>query len=464
MRMQRVPAATALSPQLSLAGHAPHIRQRRHVYTTCDSSIHTTKQRPYTCRCNTLVKGANDSQRQYHCQPCRPATAADGWRALPRHRRNRRRRRLHRRLRQRPAALHQPGGRRTCSATARPMFASSSRPVPQRPAGAAVRRPGERLQRFAAGDRTRLRVVREFDVRRRDGAAVPVEVISTLVLDEHGAPLALVGIVRDLSARRARAGRAEALRQHAQPRIPHAAVDHRRRHPAPGSDRRQADEADAPALPQDRDRGRPPDRHARRLPVAGAHGRDRPRSASRTRSRRACCWKKARRRRARPAAQVALRSGRPAGDAALRTGRPAAGAQGLARQCAARIRRPTAPIDAGGHGARRRHRAGGARPRRRRAAGRTRPRIFDKFYRGSNAAGLPGSGLGLYMARSVVEVHGGTLELRAAAGAGGAEFRIWLPAQAAAREKSLRQASPAVIIQLTNEAGAGRMRPGTHNE
>jgi signal transduction histidine kinase len=52
--------------------------------------------------------------------------------------------------------------------------------------------------------------------------------------------------------------------------------------------------------------------------------------------------------------------------------------------------------------------------------------VFDKFYRGANAAGLPGSGLGLYMARSVVEVHGGTLSL-ARPDAGGAEFTIWLP-------------------------------------
>jgi two-component system OmpR family sensor kinase len=58
-------------------------------------------------------------------------------------------------------------------------------------------------------------------------------------------------------------------------------------------------------------------------------------------------------------------------------------------------------------------------------------RIFDKFYRGSNAAGLPGSGLGLYMARSVVEVHGGTLELVRGTPAG-AEFRVWLPAPGAA--------------------------------
>ncbi len=52
--------------------------------------------------------------------------------------------------------------------------------------------------------------------------------------------------------------------------------------------------------------------------------------------------------------------------------------------------------------------------------------IFDKGYRGRNADGLPGSGLGLYMARSIVDVHGGMLRL--AEGAGGAEFRLWLPA------------------------------------
>jgi signal transduction histidine kinase len=52
--------------------------------------------------------------------------------------------------------------------------------------------------------------------------------------------------------------------------------------------------------------------------------------------------------------------------------------------------------------------------------------IFDKGYRGRNADGLAGSGLGLYMARSIVDVHGGMLRL--VEGSGGAEFRLWLPA------------------------------------
>jgi signal transduction histidine kinase len=53
-------------------------------------------------------------------------------------------------------------------------------------------------------------------------------------------------------------------------------------------------------------------------------------------------------------------------------------------------------------------------------------RIFDKSYRGSNAAGLPGNGLGLYMARSVLEVHGGAIEL-VSHPAKGALFKIFLP-------------------------------------
>ncbi|WP_374361197.1 ATP-binding protein [Pseudoduganella danionis] len=53
-------------------------------------------------------------------------------------------------------------------------------------------------------------------------------------------------------------------------------------------------------------------------------------------------------------------------------------------------------------------------------------RIFEKAYRGNNAGQIAGSGLGLYMASAVLEVHGGSLTARHASG-GGMEFRIWLP-------------------------------------
>ena len=72
------------------------------------------------------------------------------------------------------------------------------------------------------------------------------------------------------------------------------------------------------------------------------------------------------------------------------------------------------------------------------------PHIFGKGYRGSNAAGAPGSGLGLYMARSVVDVHGGSVG-HVVPARGGAEFRLWLPAQENG-SKTLLPADPAVII------------------
>ena len=55
------------------------------------------------------------------------------------------------------------------------------------------------------------------------------------------------------------------------------------------------------------------------------------------------------------------------------------------------------------------------------------PRLFDKGFRGAAAAGVPGSGLGLYMAKAVVEVHGGMLSVQNLPESG-KKFRIWLPA------------------------------------
>ena len=55
-----------------------------------------------------------------------------------------------------------------------------------------------------------------------------------------------------------------------------------------------------------------------------------------------------------------------------------------------------------------------------------RQRIFYKFFRGQNADGTPGSGLGLAIARSLVTLHGGTLEYEENPG-GGSAFVTVLP-------------------------------------
>jgi two-component system sensor histidine kinase MprB len=58
-----------------------------------------------------------------------------------------------------------------------------------------------------------------------------------------------------------------------------------------------------------------------------------------------------------------------------------------------------------------------------------RERVFDRFYRATNARSLPGSGLGLAIVREVVEAQGGTVTAEEAPG-GGALMRLRLPAPA----------------------------------
>jgi PAS domain S-box-containing protein len=283
----------------------------------------------------------------------------------------------------------------------------------------------ERLRRFAAGDGSRLRLVREFDLLRPDGREVPVEVISTLLLDEAGNVQALAGIVRDLSGRRAREReqkRFASMLNH-EFRTPLSTIDgaiqrleatnagadeatrQRYRKIANATDRliamlddylspermaelgrqRQANTV-APRLlleelvAQARVAGRPVQLQAEELP---ALLRGEPAGL-------------------RLALKILLDNAlryTPAGSSLAVLGRRAGNGVELAlRDAGPGV--PAADL----------------------------PRIFDKGYRGSNVAGLPGSGLGLYMARSVVEVHGGTLE-HVAAPDGGAEFRLWLPVQ-----------------------------------
>jgi signal transduction histidine kinase len=57
---------------------------------------------------------------------------------------------------------------------------------------------------------------------------------------------------------------------------------------------------------------------------------------------------------------------------------------------------------------------------------------FEKFGRGyiAGSPGTPGTGLGLYIARSIVEAHGGALEVSSGPDAG-ATFTLSLPVDSA---------------------------------
>ena len=54
------------------------------------------------------------------------------------------------------------------------------------------------------------------------------------------------------------------------------------------------------------------------------------------------------------------------------------------------------------------------------------PHVWDRLYRGRQAAGIRGAGIGLSLVRALVEAHGGTVGARTPA-AGGSEFTIRLP-------------------------------------
>jgi two-component system sensor histidine kinase KdpD len=69
---------------------------------------------------------------------------------------------------------------------------------------------------------------------------------------------------------------------------------------------------------------------------------------------------------------------------------------------------------------------------------RERERIFEKFYRRQNArAHVPGTGLGLYIAREIVRAHGGDAWVEGEPGAG-SEFCISLPINAAKPQEQLK--------------------------
>ena len=57
------------------------------------------------------------------------------------------------------------------------------------------------------------------------------------------------------------------------------------------------------------------------------------------------------------------------------------------------------------------------------------PRVFEELYRGTNARGLEGSGLGLSLVRRVIDRHGGEINVRSRqSGQKGTVFRVRLPA------------------------------------
>ncbi len=56
--------------------------------------------------------------------------------------------------------------------------------------------------------------------------------------------------------------------------------------------------------------------------------------------------------------------------------------------------------------------------------------MFERYFRGANAVGVAGSGVGLHLVAMVLELHRGTIEVDSSEGAG-STFIVHLPAAAA---------------------------------
>lgn len=284
----------------------------------------------------------------------------------------------------------------------------------------------ERLRRFAAGDRSRARLVREFDLPRSDGSTLPVEVDSILVCDEAGTPVSLAGTIRDISERRAFAA---AQRRFA------SMLNHEFRTPLSIIDGAiqllevRGANADLATRQRYRKIGAAVDRMVAMLDeylspdrvVETGHKRREGHADPR--------------RLLEEGAALARAAGHGAtvqADALPSVLRCAADGLRLAIKAmvgnAVQYSPPGSVINLSGG------LAGGGVELLVRDRGEGVPPdeialIFNKFYRGSNAGSRPGSGLGLYMARSVAEAHGGALDVRNHEECG-AEFRLWLPVSA----------------------------------
>jgi signal transduction histidine kinase len=88
------------------------------------------------------------------------------------------------------------------------------------------------------------------------------------------------------------------------------------------------------------------------------------------------------------------------------------------------------------------------------------PHIFERFYRGTNTgeARASGSGLGLAIVRSIVEMHGGEIDLASEVGKG-TQVRITLPRQAS--DTAAPAESESEKVNETSRSGQAARNPGT---
>ncbi|HKN10784.1 MAG TPA: ATP-binding protein [Pseudomonadota bacterium] len=74
--------------------------------------------------------------------------------------------------------------------------------------------------------------------------------------------------------------------------------------------------------------------------------------------------------------------------------------------------------------------------------------LFERYYRGSNVSGIVGTGVGLYLVKMVLEVHGGEIAVESSEGKG-SKFSVRLPVRAAPKDEA---PSPSVLPSVLPES------------
>lgn len=309
----------------------------------------------------------------------------------------------------------------------------------------------QRLQRFADGDTTRQKLVRAYDVPRADGTLIPLEITSRLLLDSAGRAVVLVGVVRDMSERRARESeqrRFASMLNH-EFRTPLSTIDGaiqrleathhhadegtraRYRKIALAADRLIAmlDDYLSPERMAELGRQRTDNSLSPKLVLE--EGAARAREAGR--HVRLVLGELPARVRCDPAGlRLAMKilvdnaiQFSPSDSTIVLRGAAVSAEPGstFAQQLELSVSNEGAGI-----------------PPDEMAL------VFNKFFRGRNARGLPGSGLGLYMARSVIEAHGGSVNLASAPSKSITMFRIALPIRDAGKQLASMQPSSDNLI------------------
>ncbi|KQW89879.1 PAS domain-containing sensor histidine kinase [Massilia sp. Root418] len=285
----------------------------------------------------------------------------------------------------------------------------------------------QRLERFAAGERSRLRVRRELEVPHADGHMIPVEIESTLVLNEIGTAVALSGSVRDVSERQEweRQQKKFASMLSHEFRTPLSTIDGAiQRLEMTGAHHDEAtrkrytkiqnavdrllamlDEYLSPERMASIGRRRQPNEVSPLALLDNAAEQARPRRAAvRVVAEGLPQWVRCDPAGLRLVLDILLDNAIKYTDDSDEI--TLVGKKATEGGIELSVSDPGAGIPADEVG-----------------------KLFDRGFRGRAAGGIPGSGLGLYMARAVVEVHGGTLTVENFAESG-KKFRIWLPVPA----------------------------------